>query len=304
MVRGMPDQSSASTEHALMQEITAPLSTLPDDPVPIAASVEFPSALRGYDRIAVDAYVQKTTQLVAELQATRSPEAAVRRALERVGAEVSGILQRAHDTAAQITTQSRSEAEDRLEAARREAAQIVAGAEARVRELDAETDRIWAERHRIVEDTRGLARELLALTETAAERFPADEPDEAEALPGARVDADVDVDDVGDVDDVDEVDDVDARAARGGGEAGPGEGGLGPGGLGQGGVGQGGVGQGGVGHGGVGQGGASEGEDATPGVFSRRHGENADAERDEEPDIESTAVLPTVEPPAGEEGRE
>ena len=31
-VRGMPDQSSASSEHALMQEITAPLSTLPDDP--------------------------------------------------------------------------------------------------------------------------------------------------------------------------------------------------------------------------------------------------------------------------------
>src|ERR1700747_2832448 len=147
----MPDQSSASTEHALMQEITAPLATLPGDPVPVVADVDFPTALRGYDRFAVDAYGQKTSQLVAELQATRSPDAAIRRALERVGEEVSGILQRAHDTATQITTQSRSEAEDRLEAARREAAQIVSGAQQRVRELDAETDRIWAERHRIVE---------------------------------------------------------------------------------------------------------------------------------------------------------
>src|SRR3989440_10547846 len=107
----MPDQSSASSEHAIMQEITAPLSTLPDDPVPVVADVDFPIVLRGYDRDSVDAYVQTTSQLVAELQATRSPEAAVRRALERVGEEVSGILQRAPDTAARITTQSRSEAD-------------------------------------------------------------------------------------------------------------------------------------------------------------------------------------------------
>ncbi|MGN6866838.1 MAG: DivIVA domain-containing protein [Solirubrobacteraceae bacterium] len=170
----MPDQSSASTEHALMQEITAPLSTLPDDPVPVVADVEFPVVLRGYDRASVDEYVQRTSQLVAELQATRSPEAAVRRALERVGDEVSGILQRAHETAGRITAQSRSEAEDRLEAARREAAQIVMRAEERVRELDAETDRIWSERHRIVEDTRDLARELLTVTDSAADRFPPD----------------------------------------------------------------------------------------------------------------------------------
>jgi DivIVA domain-containing protein len=181
----MPDQSSASTEHALMQEITAPLSTLPDDPVPAVSDVDFPLVLRGYDRDSVDAYVASTSQLVAELQATRSPEVAVRRALERVGEEVSGILQRAHETASRITTQSRSEAEDRLETARQEAAQIVSRAEERVRELDAETDRIWAERHRIVEDTRELARELLGLTDSAADRFP---PDAAglgdDALPG------------------------------------------------------------------------------------------------------------------------
>lgn len=168
-----------------MQEITAPLSTLPDDPVPAVADVEFPIVLRGYDRDSVDDHVRRTSQLVAELQATRSPEVAVRRALERVGEEVSGILQRAHDTAGRITAQSRSEAEDRLEAARQEAAQIVQRAEDRVRELDAETDRIWSERHRIVEDTRELARELLTITDSAADRFPPDAAVGGEsALPG------------------------------------------------------------------------------------------------------------------------
>ena len=158
-----------------MQEITAPLATLPEDPVPQVSAVDFPVVLRGYDRIAVDAYVRKTSQLVAELQATRSPEAAVRRALERVGAEVSGILQRAHDTAEQITATSRREAEDRLNTARQEATNITAAAETRVKELDAETDRIWAERHRIVQDTHELARQLVGLAESAAERFPAEE---------------------------------------------------------------------------------------------------------------------------------
>jgi cell division septum initiation protein DivIVA len=167
----MPDQSSAATEHAIIQEITAPLRTLPDDPVAVV-NADFPVALRGYDRLAVDAYVQQTSQLVAELQATRSPEAAVRRALERVGEQISGILQRAHDTAEQITAQSRGEAEDRLEQARAEAREIAAAAEERVKDLDADTDRIWIERHRIVDDARDLASQLLALAETAAQRFP------------------------------------------------------------------------------------------------------------------------------------
>jgi DivIVA domain-containing protein len=182
----MPDQNSASTEHALIQELTAPLASLPDDPVPEVANVDFPVALRGYDRIAVDAYVKRTAQLVAELNAGRSPQAAVRRALERVGEDVSGILQRAHETAEQITAQSRVEAEDRLESARRESEQLVGTArqeadamlsEARgqLRELDAETDRIWAERHRIVEDAHNLASQLLTLAEAAVERFPAAE---------------------------------------------------------------------------------------------------------------------------------
>jgi cell division septum initiation protein DivIVA len=169
----MPDQSSAATEHAILAEITRPLEALPEDPLAYV-DADFPTALRGYDRVAVDEYVRQTRQLVAELQATRSPEAAVRRALERVGEQISGILQRAHETAEQITAQSRSEAEDRLEQARLEALHITSAAEQQVRDLDADTDRIWLERQRIVADAEDLARQLEALAKSAGERFPAD----------------------------------------------------------------------------------------------------------------------------------
>ena len=179
----MPDQSSAATEHAILQEITRPLEALPDDPLSVV-DADFPSALRGYDRLAVDEYVRQTRRLVAELQATRSPEAAVRRALERVGDQISGILQRAHETAEQITAQSRSEAEDRMEHARREADEIASAAERRVRDLDSDTDRIWLERQRIVADAEDLAAQLLALARTAGERFPADPEPEAAAERG------------------------------------------------------------------------------------------------------------------------
>jgi DivIVA domain-containing protein len=178
----MPDQSSAATEHALMQEITAPLETLPDDPLALVEA-DFPSAMRGYDRHAVDDYVERVGRLVAELHATRSPESAVRRALERVGDQISGSLQRAHDTAEQITAQSRAEAEDRLEHSRREGASIIDAAEERVRELDADTDRIWAERQRIVADAEDLSGRLRAVVVDAAERFPGEETRTVEPEP-------------------------------------------------------------------------------------------------------------------------
>jgi cell division septum initiation protein DivIVA len=177
----MPDQNSAADEHALLEEITAPLATLRDDSLDLDTDPEFPIVFRGYDRLAVDAWVKDTSQRVDKLRATRSPEAAVRRALERMGEQISGVLKRAHETAEQITTQSRREAEDRLEMARQEAINITASAEQRIKDLDADTDRIWAERLRIVEDARELAAQLLALADEAAARFPA-----AEDTPGER----------------------------------------------------------------------------------------------------------------------
>jgi hypothetical protein len=175
-VRGVPDQHSAAEEYAIFQQITAPTTRLPDDPVRVTAEVDFPVALRGYDRVAVDAYVQRMSHLVAELGATRSPEGAVQRALERVGAQISGVLERARDSAEQITAQSRREAEDRLEVTGQEAVQIVAAAAHRVEDLDAEAERIGAER-RLIGDACELAGQLIALTDAANRRFPPNEPE-------------------------------------------------------------------------------------------------------------------------------
>lgn len=179
-VECMPDQSSGADKRAILQEITAPLTTLPDDAFAIVDDVDFPVVLRGYDRDAVDAYVKRTRQLVADLQATRSPEAAIRRVAERMGEQISGIIERACDTAAQITAEARADAEDTLEVARQEAAQVVAGRERQLKDLDDDTDRVWADRLRIVEDARVLIRQLIAVVESASERFP---PDESEVRP-------------------------------------------------------------------------------------------------------------------------
>ncbi len=170
----MPDQSYAATEHALLEEITGPLQRLAEEPLELAPA-EFPTAMRGYDRDAVDEYVRYTERLVAELQAVRSPESAVRRALVRAGGQISGVLRRAHETAGEITAKSRSEAEDRLERARVEADELLDTAERRVRDLDADTDRIWLDRQRIMADVEDLSNQLLGLAKQAGERFPDDD---------------------------------------------------------------------------------------------------------------------------------
>lgn len=174
----MPDQSAAAKEHAITQDLSALPPTQAREQIAPVLEAEFPVVRRGYDRDVVDAYVMRTRQLVAELQATRTPDSAVRRALERVGEEVSGILARAHETADEITAQSRLEADERLQRAMREAQEITAGAKAQLRDLDADADRIWAERQRIIDDARALAEDLLSLADTAAERFAPVEDDE------------------------------------------------------------------------------------------------------------------------------
>jgi DivIVA domain-containing protein len=62
-------------------------------------NVSFPVSVRGYDRRAVDIYVARVNRLIAELEATRSPEAAVRHALEQAEERTRGILQGARETA-------------------------------------------------------------------------------------------------------------------------------------------------------------------------------------------------------------
>src|SRR3954452_23185983 len=121
---------------------------------------DFPMALRGYDRDAVDAYVHHVSRVIAGLQAVRSPQAAIKHALDQVSEETRGILERAHETADEITARSRAQADDRLQWAEREAREAIAGATQRVHELESDAERIWQERQALIDDVRRVAEEL------------------------------------------------------------------------------------------------------------------------------------------------
>jgi len=150
-------------------------------------SISFPVALRGYDRDAVDAYVERVNRLIAELEISRSPESAVKHTVAQVSEETRGILERAHETAEDITARSRSKADDRIQEADREAAEIRQVAEQRVHELDADAEAIWAERLRLIEDVRDVADRLLAVADEATARFPSAHPEEeTQALPSGE----------------------------------------------------------------------------------------------------------------------
>jgi DivIVA domain-containing protein len=92
--------------------------------------VSFPGAARGYDRRAVDAYVKEVNRVIAELEVSRSPDAAVRHALDRVGEQTKAILQQARESAEEIESAAREEANESIARASAEAEEIVASAQA------------------------------------------------------------------------------------------------------------------------------------------------------------------------------
>src|SRR5690242_13241134 len=57
-----------------------------------ARDTDFPIGLRGYERAAVDRYVERVTRMITELEMSASPESAVRHALEEVSEETRDIL--------------------------------------------------------------------------------------------------------------------------------------------------------------------------------------------------------------------
>jgi DivIVA domain-containing protein len=97
--------------------------------------VSFPIAVRGYERHAVDAYVDRVNRVIAELEEGSSPRASVRHALDRVGEEIGGVLQHARQAAEEITTEALAEAEATTAKARTEAEQIMEDVELKAQQL-------------------------------------------------------------------------------------------------------------------------------------------------------------------------
>jgi cell division septum initiation protein DivIVA len=96
--------------------------------------LSFPIAVRGYERHAVDAYVERVNRMIAELDVGGSP-LAVRHALDRAGEQIGGVLQHARQAAEQITAEALAEAEATTAKASTDARQIMKGAELQAHEL-------------------------------------------------------------------------------------------------------------------------------------------------------------------------
>jgi DivIVA domain-containing protein len=134
------------------------------------ANREFPLAVRGYDRHAVDEFMQEVLQIVSELEGRQTRESVVQRALDEIGEETAGILQRAHETADEIAARSRAQAEGRIQRAEREADMLRQQADAYSEQVVVDTRLLWEERERLIQDIRQLADEVLATAEDASER--------------------------------------------------------------------------------------------------------------------------------------
>jgi DivIVA domain-containing protein len=122
--------------------------------LPDVTGVEFSSSRRGYDRAEVDQYVEQVSRIVVELEALRSPDAVIERALADVGEETSAILRRARKAADEIIADAEANARDRTEQA-----------EAQSRELREDADhytaRVKAESEEVLNEARSHADEIL-----------------------------------------------------------------------------------------------------------------------------------------------
>jgi cell division septum initiation protein DivIVA len=131
----------------------------------------FPLAVRGYDRRAVDEFVEELRTLVADLEAHQTREGVVQKALDELGEETAGILQRAHETADEIAARSRAQADGRLQRAEREAEIVKRDADEYAEQVVVDTRLLWDERQRLIEDIRHLADVVLGTADDAMERL-------------------------------------------------------------------------------------------------------------------------------------
>jgi len=149
--------------------------------------VHFPMVVRGYHRQTVDLFIAELLELVEDLESHQTREGVVQKALGELGEETAGILQRAHETADDITARSRAQADARLQRAEREAEILRRDADEYAEQVIVDTRALWDERQRLIEDIRQLADEVLGTADDALDRLKLPEQigtaEETEPLP-------------------------------------------------------------------------------------------------------------------------
>jgi hypothetical protein len=140
------------------------------DPAP----PRFPLASVGYDRVAVDEQLAQFERELDELRARHEPPISITEEIERIGEQTASILVVAHDKAHETTRLAQEQADRCIADAASNAVAITAEAKERLRALDNETDLVWRERDRLIEDVRVVSAALGSLAEEATARFPAE----------------------------------------------------------------------------------------------------------------------------------
>jgi hypothetical protein len=133
----------------------------------------FPVGKMGYDPAAVEARIAELEREIEELRESQPPMS-ITEELERLGEQTASILVVAHDKAHETTRLAQQQAEQCIADAASNAVAITEQAKQELRELDIETDAVWRERARLLEDARQVGAALIALAEEAGERFPAE----------------------------------------------------------------------------------------------------------------------------------
>jgi hypothetical protein len=151
-----------------------PLYELVAGPETENAAPRFPLARVGYSRMAVDEQLAALEHELEELRARVVPPVSITEEIARLGEQTASILVVAHDNAHETTRLAQEQADRCIADAASNAVAITAQAKERLRELDGETDSVWRERERLIEDVRVVSAALASLAEQATERFPAE----------------------------------------------------------------------------------------------------------------------------------
>jgi hypothetical protein len=132
----------------------------------------FPVGALGYNRAAVDARIAELEQQIDQLRDYEEPAISITEEIERLGEQTASILVVAHDQAHETTRLAQEQADRCIADAATNAVAITEEAKQHLRELDNETDAVWRERARLLQDARTTGLALVALAEEAQERFP------------------------------------------------------------------------------------------------------------------------------------
>jgi DivIVA domain-containing protein len=154
-----------------MDETSTQRFQRPSSASQLLREANFPMVMRGYDRHAVDQLLDELLARVEELESRQTREGVVQKALDELGEETAGILQRAHETADDITSRSRAQADARLQRAEREAEILRRDADEYAEQVITDTRALWDERQRLIEDIRQLADDVLGTADDAIERL-------------------------------------------------------------------------------------------------------------------------------------